>query len=213
MRAAPVLVLGAGGFGRELWRYCLDVSGATGGPEPVGFLDDIGAAGTPGPILGTIGDVARFAEDHVFVIGVGDPDARREIATRVTDSGGTLVSVIHPTAYLGNPAVAERGVVICPFSFVGVGATLGDNSVLNIYASVGHDASVGAHSVLSPYSTLNGGAVVGESVLLGTRVTVGPGIRVGDRCRVATGAAVTQDAPTGSLLVGNPARGRVMYPQ
>jgi acetyltransferase-like isoleucine patch superfamily enzyme len=65
--------------------------------------------------------------------------------------------------------------------------------------------------VFSPYSVVNGNVQLGESVFLGTHVTITPGIHVGAMSKVSAGAVVTRDVEPGSLVTGNPAKGRVMF--
>lgn len=46
---------------------------------------------------------------------------------------------------------------------------------------------------------------------LGAHSTILSGISVGRCSKVSAGSVVTRDSEEGSLLVGNPAKGRVMY--
>jgi acetyltransferase-like isoleucine patch superfamily enzyme len=83
--------------------------------------------------------------------------------------------------------------------------------VLNTYASAGHDAQLGACAVLSPYAVVNGNVVLEEGVFLGTHATVVPGKRVGAWSKLGAGAVAHGDLEAGSLAMGNPAKGRVMF--
>lgn len=209
-----IVVIGGGGFAKEVIQYVLDgieagrIDGALSGvlsrdrPEP-DILDRV-------PWLGLEGDHA-FTPGQRAILALGDGRLRLRIAAGLEAAGVEFLTLVHPTAYVAPTAVLGPGCVLAPFAFVGPMAQLGRHVVLNTYASIGHDAQAGAGTTLSPYACINGGARLGEGVFLGSQAVVTPGVSVGDISKVAAGATVTSDAPAGSLLVGNPARGRVMF--
>lgn len=155
---------------------------------------------------------AAGMREHLFVIAVGDPQQRRDLAAIITGCGGTLTSVVHPTAFVATSASVAPGCVVAPFAFLAVDSVLEGNVVVNAYACVGHDCVVGTHSVMSPYSTLNGYAAVDPACLVGTHASVAAGVRVGRHSKVASGSVVLADVPPGSLVVGVPGAARLKYP-
>lgn len=213
-KGMEVAIIGAGGFGREVFQYCNDAQAAGWQHRVRGFVDDqpdtLDSFDLPIPILGGLSDLQKL-EVRGFIIAVGKPELRSEIADAVACVGGTLVSLVHPSAYVASTAQIAPGVIICPFTVIAANAVVGGNVVVNVYASVGHDSNVGKDSVLSPYSAVAGGVCVGAECFFGIHSTITPGTKIGRRTKVAAGATVTNDAEAGSLLVGNPASGRVMF--
>ena len=205
----PLVVFGAGGFGREVHAYALDA-----GLPVVGFVDDVVGvrAGTERqpPVLGGLADVEDVTR-YEWVVALGDAGSREQVSRRLRDRGATLATVVHPTAYVARSAEVGPGCVLAPFAMVGAHATVGADVALNTYASVGHDAVVGDHCVFSPYSTVNGNVTLEPVVFLGSGAIVTPGRRVGRWSKVSVGAVVTRDVEPGSLVAGNPAKGRVMF--
>ncbi|MGA8415360.1 MAG: acetyltransferase [Candidatus Dormiibacterota bacterium] len=210
-----VAIIGAGGFGREVLQYCRDAIDVGWPHRVVGFIDDrsdvLQQFDVSVPVVGGLTDVGRV-DARAFIIAMGDPILRRRMADVVADTGGILVSLIHPTAYLSPTAQIGSGTLLCPYSLIAANSTLGSNVAVNVYASVGHDARVGDHCVISSYSAVTGAVSLGSESFLGTHCTITPGRTIGRRSKVSAGSTVTRDAPAGSLLVGNPAKGRVMYP-
>lgn len=47
---------------------------------------------------------------------------------------------------------------------------------------------------------------IGSHCFIGARSVIMPGIRIGDHCVIGAGAVVTNDIPSNSIAVGNPAR-------
>lgn len=205
-----IVIVGAGGFGREVLTYAQDLD-----MDVIGFVDDnptaLAGYALGFAILGSLGSV-QIPHSVGWVIAVGDPHVRRRFAGVVHSAGGSLHSMVHPTAYVARSAALGDGSILCPYAMVASHAVIESNCAINTYASVGHDARVGPHSVFSPYSTVNGSVELGQCVFLGSAAVVLPGLRVGSHSKVSVGSAVTRHMEPGSLIVGNPAKGRVMFP-
>jgi sugar O-acyltransferase (sialic acid O-acetyltransferase NeuD family) len=210
-----LIVVGAGGLGREAFEYAQDMLGRDAETEVLGFLDDNPAAlaGKPlaGKILGNTADF-RVEPQHRFVIGVGDPALRQALAQNIAARGGLFARVIHPLAYVASTARIADGCVLAPYVFVGAGAQIGMHVVLNARASVGHDAVLAEHCVLSPHCVVGGATHLGKAVFMGSSATVVPQRSVGAGSKIAAGAVLLQDVPAGALAVGNPAKSRVLFP-
>jgi sugar O-acyltransferase (sialic acid O-acetyltransferase NeuD family) len=207
-----VVIVGAGGFGREVLQWIRDAA-AAGRPvgRPRGFLDDFGpdldgfALGIP--VLGPV-DPALLRPDDLCVLALGDPDTRQRLSLRLEEGGARFATVIHPSAVVAPSARLGQGVVVCPFAFIGPDAEVGGHALINVRASVGHDARIGRAAVLSPHVCVAGGVSIGDGALLGSAAVVLPRLSVGDGARVAPGAVVHSPVPAGVLALGNPASWR-----
>ena len=210
----PLIILGAGGFGREIVEYVRDLQAAGSPYAFAGFLDDradaLRKAGSIDPILGTTHDAGSFPDAH-FVIAVGEPATRALLAARLQQVEATLARIIHPTAQVSPSARIGDGTIICPFAFLSTDAVIGRNVAVNVFATIGHDAAVGDDSVISPYSAVLGNAHLEQRCFTGTHASITPGVRIGADSKVAAGSVATLDLPPGSLAAGNPARSRVMF--
>ncbi len=204
MSKHDVLIVGAGGFGREVltWlRDCLD-------PDSYafkGFLDQNRDALTGfGLAEQVIGDPEHYEpEPHDrFVLAIGDMSSRRRTVESLLSRNAEFVTVVHPTAIIAPTATVGRGTVIYPYTVVSNGARLQDFVHLSLFASVGHDAYVGRYCLLAPYATLNGFAVVEDEVYMSTHSTVVPERRVGRNSTVSANSAVLQDVPPSSFVYG-----------
>lgn len=201
-------IVGAGGFGREVFTWASHCAAHQRDWVIAGFLDDHPEAltdkPTPVPWIDRPGTFP-LAEDAVFIVAIGNPAIRRQIHCLLRDRGARFVNVIHPTVVLGVGVELGCGIVLAPHAVVSAHARLGDGTVLNLQATVQHDAVVGPWSQVSCHADIGGGAILGAEVLVGTRASVGPRVRVGDGVRIPPATHVDADlasAGPGSQLSG-----------
>lgn len=212
--ADPVVVVGAGGFGRET----LDVIEAHNAAAPesalaiAGVADDSPSAANLERLaqrgvahLGTIEDVLGAAPGS-YVIGVGAPRARAAIAARFDAAGWRAVAVVHPSAVLGSRTTLGPGSVVCAGVQVSTNISFGRHVHLNPNATIGHDTVVGDFTSVNPGAIVSGDVRVGEQVLIGAGAVVLQGLTVGEGALVGASACVTRDVTAGRKLAGVPAR-------
>lgn len=203
-----ILIVGAGGFGREVLQWSRDAW-----PDQAsrieGFLSDdpnrLDGFSTDVGVVGTTSDY-RPAEGEYLLLGVGVPYSRRRLAERLQACEGRFLTLVHPQAIVASTAEIGDGSVICPFAVVSDSAWIGRCVLVNYHASLGHDASAGDFAVLSPYATLGGAARVDEEVFLGLHASVGPGRNVGARSKVSANSCVLSDSAPDSIIFGVPGR-------
>lgn len=207
-----VIILGAGGTGRDVadWREEL---AAAGRPlDLIGFLDDDPAkqgktiAGLP--VLGRLSDAARHA-DARLIDALGSPGTFRQRAAILAPfDDSRFITLIHPLARVSPRAQVGAGSLIYPFTFVGPDAVLGRHVTALPHAAVHHDTHVGEFSILASQATLGGGVMVGKQVYVGMGASVREGVRIGDGAMIGMGAAVVEEVVPGAVMMGVPARPR-----
>jgi sugar O-acyltransferase (sialic acid O-acetyltransferase NeuD family) len=209
----PLVLIGAGGHGREI----LDIVSAintTGGMSwnVLGVYADT----DPGDLLATHGvtyrgrleenrGTAAVAGTH-YLVGIGNPDARRRI-TGVCDSiGWCAATLVHPLALMSASARLGVGCVLFAHASLSTNVALGDHTHVNLRASLAHDVSVGSCSTIGPGAVVCGGVAIGHDVYVGAAACVLPGVHVGDGAVVGAGAVVVYDVAAGATVKGVPAR-------
>jgi sugar O-acyltransferase (sialic acid O-acetyltransferase NeuD family) len=203
-----IIIVGAGGFGREilemLWQ-CL--------PQDQfrfkGFLaksdETLKAARVEAKVLGDPIAYAPMPTDR-FLLGIGDMDARRRTVESLVSKGGQFLSLVHPLARIASTASIGEGAVIYPFAVVSNASKLDGFVHLNYFASVGHDCQVGKYCLLAPYATLNGFVRLEEEAYISTHATVAPGRTIGYRSKLSANSAAMQDVSENVIVFGVPGR-------
>lgn len=204
-----LVIVGAGGHGREVLDLVEALSTYPDGPRFAGFVADE----VPEPSLlerrGAIylGPVETLAElDVAYTLGIGDGQARQSLDDLLGGWGRDAATLVHPAATIGSDVEMSPGVQLAAGARVTTNVRLGRHVHLNVNSVVSHDCRVGDYSTLSPGVHLNGAVVVGTHVFFGTGAIVTPGVSVGDRARIGAGAVVSGDVPPGVTAVGVPAR-------
>lgn len=205
--AVRYVVAGAGGMGREALAWARDAW-----PEAVavGFWTAAdgaapSGAGTDPPVLTDVAAVVAAGATHV-VLGVGDGGRRRAVADEAVAAGLALLTVVHPTAFLGPGVEVGAGAVVAPGAVLTRDVTVGVGTVVNYRAAVGHGGRLGAYVFLGPAAALAGDVAVGDGTLVGIGAVVLPGRRIGAGATIGAGAVVTRDVDDGATVAGNPAR-------
>lgn len=202
-------IFGAGGFGREVaWL----AKQSWGSEVEIEFLVDI--SGYPRQAVN--GHAVRFMAEVMsnnsarFVIAVGDPSARRRIATLCDAIPLREAIIVHPRAEISDSVELGPGTVICAGVILTTNIYVGLHAHINLDCTVGHDAVVGDFSTLSPGVHVSGHVHIGQGVLIGTGANIINGsadapLVIGDGAIVAAGACVTKSVDAGALVAGVPA--------
>lgn len=205
-----LVILGAGGHGREVAEIAADAEQA-GGPRLVGFLDDDAARwGTDldgVPVVGGWDWLREQDRQRLGVaVAVGRPEVTARLLDRVEAEGFRIARVISPRAYVSPRAELHDGCLVFPFVSIHTRAVVGAGTTLNVGASLSHDTRVGRACNINPGARLAGLVTVGDGAYIGMMAAVIQGVRVGAWSVVGAGAVVIRDLPAHVTAVGAPAR-------
>ncbi len=207
--AKKLVIVGAGGFGRELLTWILDSNEMYPEFDVIGFIDDDKNA-LKGyeydlPIISSIQDYMPDPEISL-VMGVGVPRTKKNTAQILEAKGAQFFSFIHRNAFLGKNVILGRGCVLCPNSVLTCDVSLGDFVTINCFSGSGHDVSIGSFSTLSSHVDITGYAKIGERVFLGSHATVLPKVQIEDDAVIGAGSVVMRKVKKGTTVFGNPAK-------
>jgi sugar O-acyltransferase (sialic acid O-acetyltransferase NeuD family) len=206
-----IVIVGCGGHGREIFAIISAVNDAGGGPWTVtGFLDDdptesnlrcLRRLGTGW--LGSAGVLGQL--DAHYVIGVGDPRVRADIAAELDPLGRPAARLVHPAATVGLDNDLADGVVVFSGARITTNVTLGRHVHINQNATIGHDAFLADFAQVNPLAAVSGNCTIGREALIGANASVLQGRTVGDQATVGANACVVRDVSAGTVVKGVPA--------
>lgn len=205
-----LIIIGAGGFAREVYWHAQKSIGYGAEWQIKGFLDgDVKLAAEeyellPDKVLGDV-DGYEICADDVFTCAVGTPKARRILSEKILARGGKFINIISTLAYVMPTVELGRGVIIAPHVCIGDRARLEDFVAANALTIIGHDAHIGQYSCLMPHANVAGKCRIGSEVFIGSGALVLPKAKVGDGATVGAGSVVLKRVRAGAKVFGNPA--------
>lgn len=211
-----IVVVGAGGFGREVLNLIRAINEAVEG-EPrwsiTGVIDDSPSDKNLAQLdrqsvghLGGVTAVLSTSAPSAYVIGIGSSAVRRTIADRLDAAGWTAATLVHPDATVGSGVELGEGSVICAGARLTTNIRTGRHCHVDTNATVGHDSVLGDFVRLNPASSVSGDCTIDDDVLVGVGAVILNQLRVGRNATVGGGACVVREVHEGTVVKGVPAR-------
>ena len=182
-----IIIVGAGGFGREAAWTLADDDPALASGSIEGY-----------PLLGTPEKASCDHPGAAVFVAVGDNATREKVYRRLR--GHDFPVVIDPSAEVAPTVEMRHGTFVGPRAVISVGAELGKFVIVNARAGVGHDSKLGDFSQVCPGATLSGHTVVGEHAYLASNACTVPGVRIGARAKISAGLPVYANVGDGETL-------------
>lgn len=206
-----VVIIGAGGFGREVLEIFKDQNKISKSWNILGFIDENkqlhGKILNGYPVLGDLDWLREHNNDNLgCVVAVGTCKTRKQVVERMQEIGVNFYNAIHPSVIMSEFVELGQGVVICAGSILTVNIRIGNHVHINLNCTIGHDAVIGRYCTINPTVKINGNNHLGEGVYVGTGATFIQRVSVGSWSTIGAGAVVTVDIPEQVTAVGVPAK-------
>lgn len=206
-----IVLIGAGGFGKEVAQIIESINRKEIKYELLGFLDDgkqfnHGSVINGYPWLGGSSWILQHKGEIICNCTVADPSAKAKIQRRLTAQGVYFETIAAPTAGISSHTKIGLGCVLCWNVGISVNCAIGDGVLLNDGVKIGHDAVIGDFTSIMPGSGISGGCAIGDEVNIGGHAFILPGKKVGDYAHIAAGSVVFSNVRAGTTVLGNPAK-------
>ena len=203
-----VIIAGAGGHGKVV----LDALLAGRKYRPVGFIDanpsltDSYVGGLP--ILGSANSLPMLRRQKIrhAIVAIGDNRTRLQYMGILEGHGFSLVSAVHPAAFVAPTATVGKNVVVAPQASVIAETRIGDGVIVNTAAVVDHECELAEGVHVCPGALLAGRVRVGRAAFIGMGAQVIQCRAIGQSATIGAGAVVIEDVPEFATAVGVPAR-------
>ena len=204
-----LIIIGAGGFGREVLSWAMDVPSENRDWEVGGFLDaNQKALEGYDCNLPILADPMSYlpSQGDCFICAIGHPATKLQVCNSLSEKRAEFITLVHPTAVIGMRCSIGKGCIFCPGSIITTDVKVGDFVTINAHATIGHDAVVGRGSTLSGHVDITGFASLGEGVFLGSHAVILPKAKVGDYAIIGAGSVVLKKVKAGTTVIGVPAK-------
>ena len=207
-----LVIIGTGGFAREVFWHAQMASGFDSEWRFKGFLDgdvklaaeDYAKLPEGEKILGDINNYEIDADD-VFTCAVGAPGIRKKLIEKILSRGGQFINIISERATIFAASKIGNGVIIGLGSGLSDHVEFGDFSIINSISTIAHDVKVGKYTCIMSHVDICGGAHIGDEVFIGSHAVILPHATVGNGAHISPGSVVLKKVNAGVKVIGNPA--------
>lgn len=206
-----IVIIGAGGFGREV----LDVIDACNQTneiyDPLGFVIDP-QYGLPGkiindkPILGGYDWLEKYANEVYVTCAVGPSHLRYQLIQRALKLNCQFINLIHPSAIMSRWVTMGEGVIITAGCILTNQIQIGSHVHINLDCTIGHDVKLQEFVTLAPGVHISGNVTLGTGCYVGTGANIIEKLIIGDWSIIGAGSAIINNIPKNSTAVGIPGK-------
>ena len=204
-KVKKIVIIGAGGFGREVLWTIDDCNKHSKKFEVLGFVDNNtklkNSLVKNLPVLGDVEWLLSSNEKNLgCVIAIGDCEKKKKIIKRLEEHQKfDFPNIINPSAHLANDIELGNGIIIQHGTIVSVDTKIGNHVYINYNCTIGHDCVLNNFVTLAPGTQINGGCVIGERVYIGSGAITKNDIKIGKDSIVGAGSVIGKDLPEKSV--------------
>lgn len=203
-----IVIIGAGGFGRETAWLIEDINKKNLEWNILGFVDDNPSIqGKEINGYKVVGDIDWLNNQELYVVNaIGDPIIKKKVNDRLKYSKNKYPVLVHPSVICSDRVTIGEGSIICAGNIITVDIVIGNHVIVNLDCTLGHDCVIGNYSTILPSVNISGFVKISECVSVGTGSAIIQGISVGENTIIGAGSVVVKDLPSNCTAVGSPAK-------
>lgn len=200
-----LIIVGAGGFGREVYYLAKEINRHEQKWNIKGFIDDdehaLDNINIEASILGSIQNW-EVSENETFALGMSSPKTKEIVVNLMKEKRASFETLISPRAHVIETATIGEGCII--------NGSIGDCVKIGNYVNV-MGSMIGQDSTIDDFSTTTGftniaSAHIGKRVFVGSHAVVLNGKKVGDDAFICAGSIVFSNVKAATKVFGNPAK-------
>lgn len=190
-----IIIVGAGGFGREVLAIIKNINSVKPTWHIAGFVDEglqVGEFVNGYKVLGGEDYINSLTTETDVVIAISMPQIRKKIVNKIINNLISYPTIIHPTNYISDIDFVKygQGCVFCINTVFTTNISIGDFVLVNAGTIINHDAVIESFNTIMPGVNISTGAQIGEGCYIGTGT------------KISTPAFIEawEKLPTGSII-------------
>ena len=208
-----LVIIGARGFGREIYNSACESIGFKTDFLVKGFLDDktdalAGYEGYPA-ILDSVENYVP-QQDDVFICALGSVIYKKRYISIIKERGGIFMNLIHKEASFSKNVRLGKGNIFCKGSLVSCDTMIGSYNTFNDYVSIGHDSNIGNYNSFMTSTRISGSTIIGNNNYFGVNSCVIEKMKIGDNTTLAAGSTLMRRPKDGYTYIGVPANALII---
>ena len=205
-----IVIVGAGGFGREVLWTLRDCNKVLKKYNILGFIDDDKELKNENicgiPILGGLEWFSDQTEDIYCAVATGDPKIRKSIVDKLKKNNVKFPTIVHPSVINSEYVKFGRGSIIQAGCILSTNIEIKEFVHINMDSTIAHDCIIEDFVTISPGVHINGNISIGENTYIGTGTVTKEKITIGKYSVVGAGTVLIDDVQDFSLYVGIPGK-------
>ena len=203
-----LVIVGAGGLGRETVALIRDINQHNPEWNFIGFIDEKESGHTVEgyKILGDLEFLLSMPEKPDVAIAIASAKVRKRIVSVLKEKGFQFPSLIHPSVSIGPGVSFGEGCIICRGGMYTTNIQMGNFCISNLNCTYGHDTQVGNFVSIMSHTAIAGDVYVGDGCYFGLHCTVINLTKIAENCTFGAGSVVVRDIAETGTYVGVPAK-------
>ena len=201
---STLFIFGAGGHGK----VCADIAMKMNLWNEIYFVDDyVSEDEIMGvPVLNKGVSMRDFVDQADLFVAIGDNYKRAKFIEQFDQDGWNIVSIIHPSAIIGNCVDIGRGTCVMPNVVINSVTKIDLGCILNTACTVDHDNKIGQYVHISPGAHLAGSVKIGDYTWVGIGSVVSQNVSIPRSVIIGAGTTIHKTILTSGTFVGTPFR-------
>ena len=199
-----LIIIGASGHGKVV----ADIAIKLNKWQSIVYFDDDDSIKTCMglQVIGKTVDAIKYKDKAEFFIAIGNNLIRERIYKELENIGIETITLIHPSAIIGNDVEIGLGTVVMAGTVINSSSRIGKSCIINTSSSVDHDNLIGDFVHIAPGVRLAGTVKVGNGSWLGIGSVVSNNLSICSNCKLGAGAVVVKDIEESGTYIGVPTK-------
>ena len=204
-----LIIIGAGGVGRETALIVEDINNKSREWNLLGFVDDykeIGEDINGYKVLGGNDYINNYEKEVYVVCAIANYKIKKSIIEKIKNYNVKFANIIHPSVNLNKTVDIGNGCIVYENSIITANINIGNHVIVSPKCGIGHDSIIKDYCSLLWNVNVSGNVVLEEGVTMGSGSTIIQGKKTECGSFIGAGAVVIEDIEKESVAVGVPTR-------